>query len=55
MERSVVVLPAPLRPRSATTSLSPTCEREAMEDVAEPVVGVDAPDVEDHGAAMPPR
>ena len=30
-------------------------EREAMEDVAEPVIGVDGPDVEDHGAEMPPR
>src|SRR4029450_8527986 len=30
-------------------------EREAMEDMPDPVVGVDPADLEDHGAGMPPR
>jgi len=33
----------------------PDVQREAVQDVAEPVVGIDAADVEDHGGAMPPR
>ena len=33
----------------------PDAEREPVQDVPEPVVRVDAPDIQDHGGAMPPR
>ena len=41
IERMVVVLPAPLRPSSATSSPSRTCMRDAVQDVAFAVIGVD--------------
>ena len=55
IERSVVVLPAPFRPEQGHHLALADREREPVQDVAEPVVGVDAADVEDHGAATPPR
>ena len=40
--RSVVVLPAPLRPSSVTISPSPHLEADAVQDVALAVIGVQA-------------
>ena len=51
IERSVVVLPAPLGPSSATTSPSPTVERYTEERLRLAVEGLDAGDVQDHGGA----
>ena len=54
MLRSVVVLPAPLRPSRATTSPSLTLERKAMEDMAQPVERIHIFQFQDQ-AATPPR
>ena len=52
----VVLLPAPLRPSNATTSLRSTLERDVEEDVRIPVIGVQALDLEQaHAACTPPR
>ena len=45
--RSVVVLPAPLRPRSTVTASRRDAERHALEDVVLPDVGVDVPELEE--------
>ena len=44
MVLSVVLLPTPLRPSRPTTSPWPTVKRDAMQDVALAVVGVDVLD-----------
>ena len=52
----VVLLPAPLRPSSATTSLRSTVQRDVEEDVGIPVIGVQSVDLEQaHAASTPPR
>ena len=53
---SVVVLPAPLRPSSATTSFFSTRRRDVEQDVRVAIVAVEAGDFEQaHGACTPPR
>ena len=44
MVLSVVLLPTPLRPSRPTTSPAPDLERDAVQDVALAVVGVDVLD-----------
>ena len=54
MARSVVVLPAPLRPRSVTVSPSRTSSVDAVQHVALAVPGVEVADFESSGRVIRP-
>ena len=51
IERTVVVLPMPLRPMSVTISPGAIAERYAEQDLAQPVAGLDVRDLEQRGAS----